>query len=62
MIHTHNTATSLSAHIGVVSFGCNDRKRIRSMYSAKIIAIIAAPPGFSVVIAVHENRNADNGP
>ena len=60
--HTQTTATTLSAQIGVVSFGCNRRKRIRSTYSANIIAIIAAPPGFSVVIALHEYKNADRGP
>ena len=60
--HTQSTATTLSAQIGVVSFGCNRRKRTRSMYSAKMIAIIAAPPGFNVVIALHEYRNAERGP
>jgi hypothetical protein len=60
--HTQSTATTLSAQSGVVSLGCNRKKSIRSTYSAKIIAIIAAPPGFNVVIALHEYRNAERGP
>jgi hypothetical protein len=55
-------ATSLSAQRGVVSFGCKERKRMRLMYSAKMMAMIAAPPGFKVVMAVQEKRNAHRGP
>lgn len=32
------------------------------MYSAKMMAMIAAEPGFNAVIAVHEKRNAESGP
>jgi hypothetical protein len=62
IIHMHNTATSLSAQSGVVSFGCSEKNRIRSTYSAKMIAMIAAEPGFKATIAVHENRKDHNGP
>lgn len=61
-IHTTITPTSLSAHNGVVSFGFRERKRMRSIYSAKIMAIIAAEPGLNAVIAVQEKRKADRGP
>jgi hypothetical protein len=61
-IQTQITATNLSAQSGVLSFGASRRKSIRFTYSANIIAMIAADPGFNAVIAVHENKNADKGP
>ena len=60
--HTTSTPTTLSAQRGVVSFGFNDRKRMRLTYSAKMIEIMAADPGRNAVIAVQENRKADKGP
>lgn len=62
IIQIHVNATNLSAQIGVVSLGLSDMKKTRLMYSAKMMAMMAAEPGFSAVIAVQEKRNADNGP
>jgi len=60
--HIHVNATNLSAHIGVVSLGLTDMKKTRLIYSAKMIAMMAAEPGLRAVIAVQEKRNAGSGP
>jgi hypothetical protein len=37
-------------------------KKTRLIYSAKMIAMMAAEPGLRAVIAVQEKRNAGSGP
>ncbi len=58
----HDNAMILSAQMGVVSLGFRDMKITRLVYSAKMIAMMAAEPGFSAVIAVQEKRKAGRGP
>jgi len=56
----HSTAVSLFAHILGSSASLSALKlpsSTRLIYSPDMMAIIAAPPGFNTVTAVHENKN-----